>query len=389
MAKLFIIESDTGEKIPFLKGVLVESLVRAGLSFQDAYLIAQTIRSNLENDSELTTSALRAQVSAEVREQFGKSLAKSYDLGSSRDRQIMVQTSNDELPFSAGILSRSLQACAIDRNEALETAKQVYESLQKTQTTLIDHAALRQIVYQHLQEHSSKSAADRFLSWRRFKDSGLPLIVLVGGITGTGKSTLTTELAYQLNVVRTQSTDMMREIVRCYLPPAKIPTLSYSSFEAWRGLASDREASSGIDPAAVIQGFLSQFKIVQQGLEATIHRAVKENHDLIIDGVHVLPSKLELDITRDQAIVIPLTLVVPNKKTLGKRLKHRAREQPERASSRYLKQLDQIWALQSYLVAEAEAHKIPLIINSDVEEALDEILMHISQTISRHFPAKP
>lgn len=388
MGKLFIIESDTGEKIPFLKGVLVESLVRAGLSFQDAYLIAQSIRSNLENDAELTTVALREQVSAEVRERFGKSVAKSYDLGSSRGRQIMVQTSTDELPFSVGILTRSLQACAIDRIEALETAKQVHESLQKGNTSLIDHTALRQIVYQHLKEHSTKSAADRFLSWRRFKESGLPLIVLVGGITGTGKSTLTTELAYQLNVVRTQSTDMMREIVRCYLPPTEIPTLSYSSFEAWRGLEKDEASPSDVDQARVIKGFLSQFEIVKHGLEATIHRAVKENHDLIIDGVHVLPSKLDLEITRDQAILIPLVLVVPNKKTLGKRLKRRAREQPERASSRYLKQLDQIWALQTYLVTEAEEHKIPLIINSDVEEALDEILMHVSHTITRHFPAK-
>ncbi|MEN8179531.1 MAG: hypothetical protein ABFS39_13070 [Pseudomonadota bacterium] len=388
MGKLFIIESSSNERIPFLRGVLVESLVRAGLSFQDAYLVAQSIRGNLENSVEISTDTLREQVSAEVRERFGKSLAKSYDRGSLRGRQITVQTSNDELPFSAGILSRSLQACAINRTDALETAKQVHESLQKDGTTLIDHATLRQIVYEHLKAHSSKSAADRFISWRCFKDSGLPLIVLVGGITGTGKSTLTTELAYQLNVVRTQSTDMMREIVRCYLPPTEIPTLSYSSFEAWRGLLKDADSASEAKQSELINGFLSQFMVVKHGLEATINRAVKENHDLIVDGVHVLPSKLELDIPRDQAIVIPLMLVVPNKKTLGKRLKRREREQPERASSRYLKQLDQIWLLQSYLVSESEKHKIPLIINSDVEEALDEILMHISHTIMQHFPAR-
>jgi 2-phosphoglycerate kinase len=389
VAKLFIIESSTGERIPFLRGVLVESLVRAGLSFQDAYLVAQSIRGNLENNTEISTDTLRERVSAEVRERFGSSLAKSYELGSSRERQIMVQTSTDEVPFSAGILSRSLQACAIHRMDALETAKRVHESLQKGETTVIDHVALRKIVYERLKEHCSQSVAERFLSWRRFKESDLPLIVLVGGITGTGKSTLTTELAYQLNIVRTQSTDMVREIVRCYLPPTKIPTLSYSSFEAWRGLKEDGESVHESDDTAVIRGFLSQFKVVKQGLEATIHRAVKENHDLIVDGVHVLPSKLELDIARDQAIVIPLMLVVPHKKTLRKRLKHREREQPERASSRYLKQLDQIWILQSYLVSEAEEHKIPLIINREIEEALDEILMHISNTITRHFPANP
>ena len=387
MSKLFIIDSATDERIPFLRGVLVESLVRAGLLFQDAYLVAQSIRGNLENKAEITTDTLKQRVSAEVRKRFGSSLAKSYALGSSRERQIMVQTSTEKVPFSAGILSRSLQACAISSTEALETAKQVHESLQKGETTIIDHIALKEIVYECLKENCSQSAADRFISWRRFKGSGLPLIVLVGGITGTGKSTLTTELAYQLNIIRTQSTDMMREIVRCYLQPAEIPTLSYSSFEAWQGLTEDGESTLECDDAKVIRGFLSQCNVVKQGLEATIYRAIKENHDLIIDGVLVLPSQLELDIDQDQAIIIPLMLAVPHKKILKKRLKYREKEQPERTSSRYLKQLDQIWLLQSYLVKEAEEHKIPLIINDEIENALDEILMHISNTISRYFPA--
>jgi 2-phosphoglycerate kinase len=180
---------------------------------------------------------------------------------------------------------------------------------------------------------------------------------------------------------------MMREIVRCYLPDKKIPTLSYSSFEAWRGLNKDAKSTSDVDDRDVIRGFLSQFGVVKHGLEATIRRAVKENYDLIIDGVHVLPSKLELDISLEQAIVIPIMLVVPNKKMLGKRLKRRAREQPERASSRYLKQLEKIWTLQSFLVTEAEDHETPLIFNADIEEALQELLLHISNTITEQFPA--
>ena len=385
MAKLFIIDSNTNERIPFLRGVLVESLVRTGLSFQEAYLVAQAIRDALEEDSKITTNTLRERVSQELRKRFGKSIAKLYDQRFNQDRQIMVQTSNDELPFSVGILSRSLRACAIHRADALETAKQVHDSLLKAGTMHIHHTDLKQVIYKHLLEHSSASDAERFISWRSFKGSGLPLIILAGGITGTGKSTLTTELAYQLNIVRTQSTDMMREIVRCYLPSSEIPTLAYSSFEAWRGLQNvDQYAEAR--PTELIEGFLSQFNVVKQGLEATIHRAVKENHDLIVDGVHVLPSRLDLDIFRDQAVVVPLMLVVQKKKTLGKRLKQRAREQPERTSSRYLKRLDQIWQLQSYLVSEAEQHQIPLIVNNDIDEALHEILMHISKIIIQRFP---
>jgi len=388
VSKLFIIESTTNERIPFLRGMLVESLARSCLSFQDAYLVAQTVRASLENKNEITTNILKERVSAIVRESFGESLAKSYELGSSRERQVIVQTATELVPFSAGILSRSLQACAIDRTKALETAKQVQDFLHKSEKTLIDHISLRDIVYECLKENCSQLAANRFLSWRQFKESGIPLIILVGGITGTGKSTLTTELAYQLNIVRTQSTDMMREIIRCYLPPSEISILSYSSFEAWHGLSKEGQSASKCKEEEVIGGFLSQYEIVKHGLEATIYRAVKENHNLIIDGVHVLPSKLELEITQKQAIVIPLMLAVAHKKELRKRLKYREKEQPERSSSRYLKQLEHIWILQSYLVMEAEEHKIPLIINTEIEETLNEILLHISDIISLHFPAR-
>ena len=385
MAKLFVIERDSNERNPFLRGVLVESLVRAGLSFQDAYVVAQAVREGLADNAEVARDELKQRVVSELGNRFGSILADAYEAGTVRERQIMVQTPTEESPFSVGILSRSLQACVIDRAAAQETARQVHESLQQEGTTVIDHADLRKIVYEQLKVQCSPAAADRFLSWRRFRESGLPLIVLVGGITGTGKSTLTTELAYQLNVVRTQSTDMMREIVRCYLPPEAIPTLSYSSFEAWRGLRED-ETRSEEDDSKVIHGFLAQFAVVKDGLEATIHRAVKENHDLIVDGVHVLPWKLDLEIRGDQAILVSVMLVVPHKKTLGKRLKRRQTEQPARDASRYLKRLDQIWALQSYLVTEAEERKIPLIFNLEIEEALNEILLHINKTITRHFP---
>ena len=99
---------------------------------------------------------------------------------------------------------------------------------------------------------------DSFLSRCRFNDSGEPLIILLGGATGTGKSTLATRLAYLLDIVRTQSTDMMREIIRCYLVPHVAPTLGYSSFDAWRGLPQvEGSAASAQDP--VIAGFLAQF----------------------------------------------------------------------------------------------------------------------------------
>lgn len=388
MAKTFVIESDTGEKNPFLRGVLVESLARAGLPFQDAYLIAQVIRDKLEDKTEVTTDMLREWAALEVGERFGSAMAQSYQAGGSRERRLIVRTSTDEVPFSVGILSRSLQACTIKLKDARKTAKLVYESLLDRNEQVVDHNDLKAIVFDCLKENASEAAADRYLSWQRFKNSGLPLILLIGGIAGSGKSTLSTELAYKLNIVRSQSTDMMREIVRCYLPPAMSSVLSNSSFEGWQGEVTNTGPEADFNRTELILGFLSQFEVIKPGLEATVTRAVKESHSLIVDGVHVLPSKLDLSVSSDQAIVIPLMLVVPNQNILRMRFKHREMEQPERKSSRYLEQLEQIWALQAYLVSEAEEYDIPLIINVKMEDALDDILEHISNKITQHFPAR-
>ena len=97
MAKLFITDSASGERIPFLRGVLVESLARAGLSFQDAYVLAQNVRDSLGDESEIAIEALKQRVSEELKQNFGASLAESYDLGSSQEREILVRTENEEV----------------------------------------------------------------------------------------------------------------------------------------------------------------------------------------------------------------------------------------------------------------------------------------------------
>ena len=76
------------------------------------------------------------------------------------------------------------------------------------------------------------------------------MIVLVGGATGTGKSTVATEIAYRLGITRVTSTDFIRQTMRAFFSHEFMPSIHYSSFEA--GLAvGDVE-----DP--LVAGFLEQ-----------------------------------------------------------------------------------------------------------------------------------
>ncbi len=390
MAKTVVVKEATGERVPLLRGVLVQSLVTAGLPFQDAYLVAQTMRNELQDREESTTAALRSRVTTLLTKRFGAGISRAYELGPEATRQTVVRTPVGESPFSAETLSRSLQACAIDRRQAAKSARTIQERLRKNACSDIDHLRLRRMVYRCLEEQSSPAAAARYLSWRQFKDSGEPLILLAGGVSGTGKSTITTELAYRLKIVRTQSTDMMREIIRCYLAPQEAPTLAFSSFEAWRGLnAQDQSRPRAVTDRPAIHGFLAQFETVKQGLEATVSRAVKERHDLIVDGVHVLPTELDLQEASREAVMVSVMLVIETRETLTKRLKGRGQEQPGRKASRYLEHLDRIWELQSHLLGLADSAGIPIIANWNLEDTVVEILKEVSRKVSERFPPDP
>ena len=390
MAKIVIIKEPGGDQVPFLRGILVQSLLSAGLSFRDAYNTAQAVRKGLSSDAVITTAELRVRVAKQLDEDFGPALRYNYEAETEQQQKIIVRSDRGDSPFSAGILTRSLEACVIERKPAFEVAMRVQEALQKRGQSHIDPHTLRQLIYQSLKEHCSEKAANYYLSRRQFETSGEPLIILVGGATGTGKSTICSELAYRLNVVRTQSTDMMREIIRSYLAPHVVPTLGFSSFDAWRGLPGIKaQQGQRKTDNPVIAGFLAQYANIRAALEATIARALKERHDIIVDGVHVMPMELDLARASEVAVVVPVMLAVTTQQQLANQLTWRSREQPDRGSSRYLEKLDAIWELQSFLLNLADNAHVPIIANWTIEATVMEITLEVNQRISERHPPDP
>ena len=179
---------------------------------------------------------------------------------------------------------------------------------------------------------------------------------------------------------------MMREIIRSYLSPQLMPTLAYSSFEAWRGLPGAADGEGPDLENRVVAGFLSQFSAMKPALEATVERAVKERHSLIMEGVHVLPTELDLEAADSTALVIPCMLATMKKSLLRKQLKRRGREKSNHDAGHYLKQLDDIWELQAWLLTEVDRVGIRIIQNWYIEDAVREVLDLVSQQIMTHYP---
>ena len=389
MSKLIVVKEPEGDRSPFLRGILVQSLVNAGLAFDDAYELAQVARNELQDRLEIASTELKGRVAELLEERHGSQKRKLYETAHHGEAGIIVHTPTRSSPFSVGMLARSLETCAIPPEMAMQGARKVLANLKKTDHREIDHKALRRVIYRCLHEHCSMTAADRYLSWRRFENSGIPLIILIGGTTGSGKSTVSSELAYRLDVSRHQSTDMMRVIIRAYLSPQMVPTLKYSSFEAWRGLPGSSDESGPAIENPVIAGFLSQFAAMKLALEATIERAIGERHHLILEGVHVVPTELNIDVKQGEAVVIPIMLATMKKDLLRKQLKRRGREKNKRQASHYLDNLDDIWELQSWLLDEADKAEVPIIENWYIEDTVSAALDLVIGVLMKHFPSLP
>jgi 2-phosphoglycerate kinase len=155
-----------------------------------------------------------------------------------------------------------------------------------------------------LEEIAGERYARNFMRWREVEALDVPLVVLIGGTTGVGKSTIATQLATRLGIVRVVATDAIREVMRALFSLELMPTLHASSFEAGSVM---REPPSR---DAVVVGFREQTAAVAVGVQALVERAAMEGTHLIIEGAHVVPGFLELDAWRSRILAVPVIVTV-------------------------------------------------------------------------------
>ena len=210
-------------------------------------------------------------------------------------------------------------------------------------------------------------------------------MLLIGGVPGCGKSTIATEVSARLDIVRTQSTDMLREVMRIMIPEKLSPALHTSSFNA--GKAMHMPDIKELPEENLVYGFQMQSEMVEVACEAVLQRALNENVSMVIEGVHIRPSLLDR-IDSNVAVVVPICLAVLNKDRLVKFIKGRSNENKQRRAKRYLANLDDIWQLQSVLLSEADNHDIEIIDNQEITDTVADILNIIIQTIAVRYKGK-
>lgn len=388
MAKLFVIDKTEDTRVPFLRGILTRSLQEAGLGFKRAYALSSSIRSELAGLPEVTTEQLRERVLAKLN-RIDPRLARAY--GSPRGlplRPTICDYEGQLRPFSELTYRRSLEASGVDMETATTMARQMLEYLIDSRREELDSAVLGRLTHAWLRRSQGSRAAHRYLVWVDYRRQGRPLILLIGGTAGCGKSSIAAELANRLEIPRIQSTDMLREVMRMLIPDRLLPVLHQSSFNAWRVLPIAAGQGQG-DPESLIDGYRRQSELVAVTCEAVIDRALRERVSLILEGVHIEPRLHERIRVRGDAVVVPIILAVFRPKHLRRRFERRGQRTEERPQGSYQENFDAIWTLQSYLLDEADYCNVAIVNNNDKERALNEIMTIVVDALAEGFGKTP
>jgi 2-phosphoglycerate kinase len=385
MAKTFIIDPIEHTETPFLRGILTSSLLESGLDFNMAYDLASRVRDKLANKTSLTTHQLRDIVIRELVRSKHQEVLQRYKQKDQGIFSLKVRNLDGKVEnFSVLTHRQSLESTGLSTDSAMLITQLLQKQLKERSDSVPDVNEIGRLTHELLYQQFGKEAAERYLVWVDYTRSGDPLILLLGGTTGSGKSTIATEIAHRLGIVRTQSTDMLREVMRMMIPSRLLPTLYTSSFGAWRQLPgqTDMEATEQL----VTMGYNHQAELVAVPCEAVIQRALTERVSLILEGIHVSPALLERINNPEGAVIVPLMLAVLKPEQLKSQLKGRGSTAPERHGSKYLANFDQIWKLQSYLLSEADKSHMEIIPNDDKGLTTHRVMRAINTVLARQSP---
>ena len=186
-----------------------------------------------------------------------------------------------------------------------------------------------------------------------------PILILIAGATGVGKSTTAVKFANEHSFARLLSTDAIREIMRVQ-GSEENHALHRSSFS--RGEAGD-----------AVLDWQDTCKAVEAGVQATIERARREGIDLILEGVHIEPSSRLLRSWRDSGgIAIGIVMHVDDEVQHTSFLKQRE-SHSFRNADRYISALPRIRAIQDSLKEKARIADWNTLDPTVVKDSLDRM----------------
>lgn len=198
-----------------------------------------------------------------------------------------------------------------------------------------------------------------------------PRLLIIAGATATGKSTVAMKLGAKSSFARLISTDAIREVLRSADESKIEAALHRSSF------------SVGESNDAIID-WIDTCRAVEKGIEATINRAMREGIDLLLEGVHIIPSdRLIRGWIEAGGIAVGVIMVVSDEEQHKSMIKSRDAHSFRR-HDRYLANFDRIRRIQDGLIERSKISSWPIIDISRIASDLEKIEHHLDVAWNRN-----
>lgn len=283
---------------------------------------------------------------------------------------IYVRKGKKKFPFSKGILSKSIARTGLSVYESYDIVNKIYKELKMSKRDEITPKELEKQITQELLERGHKIQERYYLMRSHIKHMKKPLFILIGGASGVGKSTISSEIGHRLGINRVINTDTIREIMRAIISEELIPVLHKSSFMAYDSVRTPLVKNK------TIYAFEHQVSLINEGLFAVLNRGRKEGLNMVLNGVHIVPGFLEERLKNISAHIFQYIIDVPN---LEQHIQHfYSREEGSlRSPQRYVDSIDRIREIQKYIINLAKKNNVKIIKNLKIERTPEIILEDI------------
>jgi 2-phosphoglycerate kinase len=292
------------------------------------------------------------------------------NLKEAKAQHIVITDREPGLPFSKGLMASQVMVTGLSPYRAYQVAEEIEDRLRSQGRASVTSDEIADVALAVIDEIAGERYAKNFLRWREVERLDVPLVILIGGTTGVGKSTIATQLAARLGIVRVVATDAIREVMRSMLSFELMPTLHTSSFHADQAL---REPP-GTSADALLLGFREQTAAVAVGINALIERAATEGTSIVIEGAHIVPGFVDVESHKDRILAVPFILGVDDE---GRHLSHFATREDAvaaRPAERYTEGFENIRRLQRYVKSQALSHGVPVLPNYSFDQSIAVVM---------------
>ena len=287
------------------------------------------------------------------------------------------------------------------------------------------------------ESYTSRAQLTDFQVASEIKEHKHSFILLLGGTSGTGKSTLASLLASRLGMSRVLSTDSIRHLLRSRTRQETNPCLFASTYQAGELHVSEEEVraswysgagggaaadAAAVPPGAwaqggaeappdtlprlsalvpplrsmdkppsakrvhkrrVLQGVRRQSEPVIELLDKILGSFEAQGHSVVVEGVHLSVESM-VELCRRHPSAVPILIFISNENKHYERFAVRSPHMAlNPAENKYLKYFDNIRIIQKRLQKAADFFLVPRVDNTNVDRSLATIHSTIVRVLRR------